>query len=53
VDGGGRHPLPDPAAFQATIRRAGVDGGRPVVAYDQGEPGGAARAATRQGFPEK
>jgi thiosulfate/3-mercaptopyruvate sulfurtransferase len=41
---GGRHPLPDPAAFQAAMRRAGVHGDRPVVAYDQGEPGGAARA---------
>jgi thiosulfate/3-mercaptopyruvate sulfurtransferase len=44
VDGGGRHPLPDPRAFQAAMRRAGVSAGRPVVAYDQGEPGGAARA---------
>jgi thiosulfate/3-mercaptopyruvate sulfurtransferase len=41
---GGRHPLPAPAAFQAAMRRAGVRGDRPVVAYDQGEPGGAARA---------
>jgi thiosulfate/3-mercaptopyruvate sulfurtransferase len=41
---GGRHPLPDPAAFQAAMRRAGVGAARPVVAYDQGEPGGAARA---------
>jgi thiosulfate/3-mercaptopyruvate sulfurtransferase len=41
---GGRHPLPDPEAFQAAMRRAGVGDGRPVVAYDQGEPGGAARA---------
>jgi thiosulfate/3-mercaptopyruvate sulfurtransferase len=41
---GGRHPLPDPAAFSAAMRRAGVRGDRPVVAYDQGEPGGAARA---------
>jgi thiosulfate/3-mercaptopyruvate sulfurtransferase len=44
VDRGGRHPLPDPGAFQAAMRRAGVSAGRPVVAYDQGEPGGAARA---------
>jgi thiosulfate/3-mercaptopyruvate sulfurtransferase len=41
---GGRHPLPDPAVFQAAMRRAGVGAGRAVVAYDQGEPGGAARA---------
>jgi thiosulfate/3-mercaptopyruvate sulfurtransferase len=41
---GGRHPLPDPAVFQAAMRRAGVGAGRTVVAYDQGEPGGAARA---------
>ena len=41
---GGRHSLPDPAALQAAMRRAGVRGDRPVVAYDQGEPGGAARA---------
>ena len=40
----GRHPLPDPAAFQAAMRRAGVGADRPVVTYDQGEPGGAARA---------
>jgi thiosulfate/3-mercaptopyruvate sulfurtransferase len=41
---GGRHPLPDPEAFQAAMRRAGVRDDRPVVAYDQGEPGGAGRA---------
>ena len=41
---GGRHPLPTPAAFQAVMRRAGVGQHRPVVAYDQGQPGGAARA---------
>ena len=41
---GGRHPLPTAEAFQAAMRRAGVDDDRAVVAYDQGEPGGAARA---------
>ncbi|HEY6709001.1 MAG TPA: sulfurtransferase [Actinomycetota bacterium] len=41
---GGRHPLPAPGAFQAVMRRAGVGQDRPVVAYDQGQPGGAARA---------
>ena len=41
---GGRHPLPAPEAFQAAMRRAGVRDDRSVVAYDQGEPGGAARA---------
>jgi thiosulfate/3-mercaptopyruvate sulfurtransferase len=41
---GGRHPLPAPEVFQAAMRRAGVRDDRPVVAYDQGEPGGAARA---------
>src|SRR5437899_3838337 len=33
----GRHPLPDPAAFEAAMRRHGVGDGRPVVAYDQGD----------------
>jgi thiosulfate/3-mercaptopyruvate sulfurtransferase len=41
---GGRHPLPSLAAFQAVMRRAGARQDRPVVAYDQGQPGGAARA---------
>jgi thiosulfate/3-mercaptopyruvate sulfurtransferase len=41
---GGRHPPPAPQAFQAVMRRAGVGQDRPVVAYDQGQPGGAARA---------
>ncbi|HSO56118.1 MAG TPA: sulfurtransferase [Actinomycetes bacterium] len=41
---GGRHPLPDPEAFQAVMRRAGVGQDRPGGAYDQGQPGGAAWA---------
>jgi thiosulfate/3-mercaptopyruvate sulfurtransferase len=41
---GGRHPLPALEVFQAAMRRAGVRDDRAVVAYDQGEPGGAARA---------
>lgn len=41
---GGRHPLPSPEAFQAVMRRAGARQHRAVVAYDQGQPGGAARA---------
>jgi thiosulfate/3-mercaptopyruvate sulfurtransferase len=41
---GGRHPLPGPEAFQSAMRRAGVRSHHPVVAYDQGAPGGAARA---------
>jgi thiosulfate/3-mercaptopyruvate sulfurtransferase len=41
---GGRHPLPDAAAFQAAMRRAGLSTGRPVVAYDDGDSIAAARA---------
>jgi len=31
---GGRHPLPSPGAFGATMRAQGLTAGRPVVAYD-------------------
>lgn len=41
---GGRHPLPEPAAFQAAMRRAGVCGGSDVVAYDEAGALAAARA---------
>ncbi len=41
---GGRHPLPDPAAFQAAMRAAGVSRDRPVVVYDDGDAMAASRA---------
>ena len=41
---GGRHPLPDAEAFEAAMRRAGVDDGQPVVAYDENDSTAAARA---------
>ena len=41
---GGRHPLPDAGAFEAAMRRAGVDDGRPVVVYDENDSVAAARA---------
>jgi thiosulfate/3-mercaptopyruvate sulfurtransferase len=40
---GGRHPLPEPASFQAVMRRAGVRASRAVVAYDDADGTIAAR----------
>jgi thiosulfate/3-mercaptopyruvate sulfurtransferase len=40
---GGRHPLPDLAAFQGAMRAAGVSRDRPVVLYDDGDAMAAAR----------
>jgi len=40
---GGRHPLPEPAAFEAAMRRAGVRADRPVVVYDDWSGHAAAR----------
>ncbi|HEY1274475.1 MAG TPA: sulfurtransferase [Thermoleophilaceae bacterium] len=39
----GRHPLPDPAAFGAAARRAGISDSSRVVAYDESGEGGAVR----------
>ena len=41
---GGRHPLPDEERFEEAMRRAGVRGDTPVVAYDDWQGRGAARA---------
>jgi thiosulfate/3-mercaptopyruvate sulfurtransferase len=41
---GGRHPLPDPDAFAAVMRRCGVSADRDVVAYDEADGTSAARA---------
>ena len=39
----GRHPLPEPAAFEAAACRAGISADTLVVAYDEAAEGGAAR----------
>lgn len=39
----GRHPLPDPEDFAATLRRVGVRAGTPVIAYDDTNGAPAAR----------
>jgi thiosulfate/3-mercaptopyruvate sulfurtransferase len=41
---GGRHPLPDPADFEAAMRAAGVHADRPVVVCDDADGTIAARA---------
>lgn len=41
---GGRHPLPETAAFQLAMRRAGASDGRDVVVYDEADATAAARA---------
>jgi thiosulfate/3-mercaptopyruvate sulfurtransferase len=41
---GGRHPLPATADFEAAMRGAGVQAGRDVVVYDEGDGTIAARA---------
>ncbi|MGZ5349808.1 MAG: sulfurtransferase [Actinomycetota bacterium] len=42
-DGPGRHPLPSPEAFAATMGRAGIGEGTAVVAYDDAHGSFAAR----------
>jgi thiosulfate/3-mercaptopyruvate sulfurtransferase len=42
--GPGRHPLPSAADFEAAMRRHGVSGTRPVIAYDASTGTSAARA---------
>jgi thiosulfate/3-mercaptopyruvate sulfurtransferase len=43
VDGPGRHPLPTPEAFAATMRALGIGDGTTVIAYDDGGGSLAAR----------
>ena len=48
---GGRHPLPDEARFEDAMRRAGVRGDRPVVAYDDWQGRGAAPRLVAAALP--
>lgn len=41
---GGRHPLPEAAAFEGAMRKAGVSSARPVVVYDDWGARAAGRA---------
>ena len=41
--GSGRHPMPDPASFGKSMRRAGVSSSIPVVCYDERDGTSAAR----------
>ncbi len=55
TDRRGRHPLPDADRFAAAMRRSGVDGGRPVVVYDDWSGLAATRAwwlLTHHGHPD-
>lgn len=55
VDGGGRHPLPEPERFAEAMRRCGVGNDRTVVVYDDWSSMAATRAwwlLTHHGHPD-